>query len=223
MPITICTKECSGCGACFSICPKNVITLIPNVEGFLFPVVDSEKCINCNLCAKVCPVNNIDTSNSKTPEAFAVQANDEIRLKSSSGGVFTVLASYIFKQGGYVCGAAFDDSGKICHQVIYQENDLRLLQGSKYVQSAIGNTYKEVKNLLCSGKLVLFTGTPCQVAGLKSFLGKNYDNLITADLICHGVPSPKVFQKYIAELVPQMKFLRRLFSETNILEAGKIK
>ena len=218
MPITPnSTKECSGCGACVSICPKNAITMVPNTEGFLFPVVNPEKCINCNLCAKVCPVNNVDTSNSKTPEAFAVQANDEIRLKSSSGGVFTVLALYILKQGGYVCGAGFDDSGKICHQIISNENDLKLLQGSKYVQSVIGNTYKEVKNLLGSENLVFFTGTPCQVAGLKSFLGRNYDNLITADLICHGVPSPKVFQKYIAELVPQdEKFKNTVFRDKNL-------
>ena len=190
---------CTGCSACYSICPNNSIVMHNDREGVLHPKIDKKSCINCRMCEKICPVLSNDKKNDFEKIAYACYTKDEdIRLKSSSGGIFTELARFVLKQGGVVFGAAFsDDFTSVRHIAVNNVDDLQKLRGSKYVQSDIGDTYKEAKRYLSENRLVLFTGTPCQIAGLNSFLIKKYDNLITQDLICHGVPSPLVWRKYV--------------------------
>ena len=188
--------KCCGCTACMNICPVNAIEMIPDEEGFLYPVVNKEKCINCDLCEKTCPIINKKKVEGKIEEAYALRAKDEKILKTStSGGFFTPIANWILKN----IGVGFGDEKRIEHVIITNENKKRLpeLRGSKYVQSYLGDIYKQTKGLLETGKEVLFSGTPCQVQGLIKFLSKDYENLITVDLICHGVPSPKLWEKYV--------------------------
>ena len=192
-------QDCCGCGACYNKCPVGAISMQENEEGFLAPVIDESKCTNCGLCVKSCPSLNVQYNNTDKPECYAAMADDEIRMKSSSGGIFTLLAEYILDKGGYVCGAAFDDNWDVHHIIIDNKNDLDKLRGSKYVQSNTENCYKQIKKLLDEDKYVLFSGCPCQVAGLYAFLGKNYEKLYTIDILCHGSPSPGVWQKYLTE------------------------
>ena len=192
-------KACCGCGACYNKCPVGAITMQENEEGFLVPVIDKNKCTNCGLCVKVCPSLNVQYNNTDKPECYAAMADDEIRMKSSSGGIFTLLAEDILDKGGYVCGAAFDDNWDVHHIIVDNKNDLEKLRGPKYVQSDTEDCYKKIKKLLDEDKYVLFSGCPCQVAGLYSFLGKNYEKLYTMDLICHGSPSRKVWRRYLQE------------------------
>ena len=192
-------QDCCGCGACYNKCPVGAISMQENEEGFLAPVIDESKCTNCGLCVKSCPSLNVQYNNTDKPECYAAMADDEIRMKSSSGGIFTLLAEYILDKGGYVCGAAFDDNWDVHHIIIDNKNDLDKLRGSKYVQSNTENCYKQIKKLLDEDKYVLFSGCPCQVAGLYAFLGKNYEKLYTMDLICHGTPSRKVWRRYLKE------------------------
>lgn len=191
-------SECTGCGACFNICPVNAISMQPNSEGFLYPTIDENKCTNCGLCHKTCPIIN-PKYNEKPSNCYAVMADTEIRLKSSSGGIFTLLANYILEHNGYVCGAAWNKDWNVEHIIINSKKDLHKLQCSKYVQSNTKNIYSEIKNLLNNNCLVLFTGTPCQVAGLYSFLKKDYQNLYTMDFVCHGVPNAQIWQKFLTE------------------------
>ncbi len=200
--ITITDKSmCSGCGACRDSCALGAISLQPDEEGFLYPVVDEDKCVKCGKCVKICPVLHPEDTKAKAgmPVAYAAQTrNEAVRLKSSSGGIFTELATCILRQGGVVFGAAFDEQMQLRHIGIESEEDLDKLRGSKYVQSRIGSAYKECKTYLRAGRLVLFTGTPCQIGGLHRFLNREYDNLCTQDIICHGVPAPVVWKKYVA-------------------------
>lgn len=199
-------KDCCGCYACYSICPKQCITMKADEEGFWYPVVNQDKCINCNLCKKVCPIINKPECISYDRKAYAMyNKNEDVRLQSSSGGIFTLLAEYIINNNGKVYGATFDDDFNVKHIGIDKLENISLLQGSKYVQSKIENVYKSVKTDLNNGRQVLFTGTPCQVVGLKSFLRKEYDNLILMDIVCHGVPSPLIWQKYLDELKKSYK------------------
>lgn len=192
-------NECCGCSSCVQKCPKNAIKMIENEEGFLYPIIDEEKCINCGLCSKVCPqMKEIKKNNEEYPKVYAMyNKNDDELLKSSSGGIFSVIANYVIENGGVVFGAAYDNDFNVKHIMIDNKENLNLLRKSKYVQSNINNTYEEAERKLKQGKMVLFSGTPCQIAGLKSYLVKEYDNLITCDLVCHGVPSPKAFKIYI--------------------------
>lgn len=192
-------SECNGCYACKNVCPKNCILMNCDSEGFWYPTIEENRCIKCELCIKVCPVLNDKHNQVRTqPKAFAAyNKNEKIREESSSGGVFTIIAEYVLNQNGVVFGACFDNEFNVVHSYIEDKKELNRFRGSKYVQSKIGDTYKQVKEFLVSGKVVLFTGTPCQVGGLLSYLGKEYSNLITHDIICHGVPSPKVWKKYI--------------------------
>ncbi len=190
-------KRCSGCSACFNICPKHCITMEPDDEGFLRPVIDNDLCVNCEMCKKVCPPLNEYKGNPKGKAYVCINNDEDIRLQSSSGGVFSLLAEYILRLGGVVFGAAFDSDLSVHHIEISSIDELEKLRGSKYLQSRIGDTYKSAKACLEGGKPVLFTGTPCQISGLKAFLGKDYENLYTQDLICHGVPSPDVWKKYL--------------------------
>lgn len=194
-------EDCCGCYACYNICPKQCITMKTDNEGFWYPNIDKNECINCNLCEKVCPIlNSVKRSDSKKIAYASMNKDEQVRIKSSSGGIFSILAEYIIKNNGVVYGAGFDEDFNINHKRILVSTDLDLLRGSKYVQSSIGNIYRQVKNDLDSNKSVLFTGTPCQVEGLRSYLKKEYINLITMDFICHGVPSPLVWKKYLEEM-----------------------
>ena len=193
-------NECTGCGACFNKCPVQAIQMSENSEGFLFPQIDESACIHCGQCLAVCPAHKIEYQNFNEPECYAACANDDIRMDSSSGGIFTLAAQYILEQDGYVCGAAYTDNyEKVEHILVSDKNGLPRLRGSKYAQSDIGQNYREIQTLLQEGKQVLFTGCPCQVAGLYKFLGHKYDNLFTMDLVCHGVPSPKVFRRFVQQ------------------------
>ena len=192
-------EKCSGCHACAEICPKKCIQMVSDDEGFWYPKVDATQCTNCGLCEKSCPIitPNTQVSDECIAAYAAIYQEESIRLKSSSGGVFSALATYVLEQGGVVFGAGFDEDFNIVHKFVERVEDLDTLRGSKYVQSRIGNSYRQAEDFLRAGRLVLFSGTPCQVEGLLSYLRKPYDNLITQDLICHGVPSPMVWQKYM--------------------------
>lgn len=196
-------KQCCGCSSCYNICPVNAISMIEDeLEGVLYPVIDNKKCIDCGLCVNRCPAlhsrNPVKNIEEGVPECFAAIANDEdIREQSSSGGIFSLLALNILSAGGVVYGAAFDENWEVAHAKVDNGADLSKLRGSKYVQSKIASTYKDVKADLEVGKKVLFSGTPCQCEGLAAFLGKDYENLLMVDFICHGAPSPKVWRKYV--------------------------
>lgn len=194
-------KDCMGCYACSNICPVNCISMVSDTEGFWYPQVDYDKCIKCDQCRKICPILSSSTSNSTSnvPSAYACINNEEaVRLESSSGGMFTLIAEQVIENGGVVFGAGYNDDFTIEHSFIETKEELSKFRGSKYVQSRIGNTYSQVKDFLKSGRSVLFTGTPCQIGGLKAYLGQFYDKLICVDIICHGVPSPEVWMKYVS-------------------------
>lgn len=192
-------EDCCGCGACFNKCPVDAISMKENDEGFLFPVVDESKCTNCGLCQKSCPILHPKSSNFLNPKCYAVMAPDFIRSKSSSGGMFTLVADYILEQGGYVCGAAYNSNWSVSHVIINNKDELDKLRGSKYFQSDINSCFRQIGKLLKENKKVLFTGCPCQVAGLYGYIGSDSDNLITMELLCHGTPSYKIFKKYLDE------------------------
>lgn len=190
-------KSCNGCHTCYSVCPKQAIRMVSNSEGFLYPQIDDELCVKCGLCEKKCPVLNPLKKEDEDTLAYAVINNNEkIRLESSSGGVFTALAENVIKQDGIVFGAKFDPDFNVIHGYTDTIEGLADFRGSKYVQSTIEDSYMYCKKFLEQGRNVLFSGTPCQIAGLKSFLGKDYDNLLLVDIICHGVPSPLLWNEY---------------------------
>lgn len=193
-------KQCCGCAACAQACPKNCIVMQPDDEGFLYPQIDRSSCIECGLCEKVCPMlqSPAEDTNSQ-PKAYAAYNKDEtIRLQSSSGGVFTLLALQTLQNGGVVFGAALSaDCKSVHHTMVSNEADLAKLRGSKYLQSEIEVCYEQAQTFLRQGKPVLFSGTPCEIEGLKTFLRQAYDNLTCVDLICHGSPSPKLWEKYV--------------------------
>ncbi len=169
-----------GCCACQNICPKNAISMVLESDGFKYPHINKEKCINCGLCRKVCPVLNPKKEEECLPDTYAcMNKNEKIRMESSSGGVFSLAAENIIDKKGIVFGAAFNQNLEVQHIKVDNKDDLKYLRGSKYIQSDILYTFKEAKQLLENGKIVFFTGTPCQIEGLISFLGKSYDNLYT--------------------------------------------
>lgn len=199
-------QSCVGCSACATVCHMNAITMIHDGEGFLYPDVDESRCVRCGLCQCVCPVKNVSSLPRSMDAQFygAKESDARERLSSSSGGVFSLLARRTLSQGGVVFGAAFDESLVVSHRCVDSLDGLASLRGSKYVQSEVGSCCEMVKSELASGRHVLFTGTPCQVAGLKAYLGREYMNLLSVDLICHGGPFPAVFSKYLQELESEM-------------------
>lgn len=196
-------KECCGCTACMHICPMKCIAMEEDEEGFLYPVINEEKCIHCHQCENVCPIQNIKDSDARTETLVGYSRNEEIRKQSSSGGIFSVLAEWILQQNGVVFGAAFDENFEVHHISVESKEKLAKLRGSKYVQSRLENVYLEIKQYLEINRIVLFTGTACQIAGLKKYLDKEYENLYTVDVLCHGVPSPKIWRMYLEEMKRQ--------------------
>ena len=191
-------NRCCGCHACFNICPKGAISMKEDKYGFKYPIIDKDKCINCDMCKKVCPVFNKQNNNNHKIESYAAYNKDiSERMSSSSGGLFILLAKEIIKRKGVVFGAAFDEKFNVIHACVEDKKGLNSFKGSKYTQSTIGDTYRKVKHFLEKGRYVLFSGTPCQVEGLKTYLMKDYEKLYTQDIICHGVPSPLLFRKYL--------------------------
>lgn len=196
-------SDCCGCEACVQVCPKRCIDFLRDDQGFLYPLVDKEVCVDCGLCEKVCPVINKNTLFQSTPTTlYAVKSDDDaIREQSSSGGFFSLIADVVLTKGGVVYGAAFDEAFNVFHLRVDNIADLHKLRGSKYVESRIGKTFSECERDLKEGKLVMFTGTPCQISGLGHYLSKDYDNLIKVEVVCHGVPSPMIYQQYLKETV----------------------
>ena len=191
-------NKCSGCSACMNICPKDAIKMMEDENGFKYPLIDNLKCVGCNLCKKTCPVLNKAENAKKDVLAYACyNKNINERLNSSSGGAFVLFAKEILKRKGVVFGAMFNEKFEVVHGYIQNKEDLDKLMRSKYTQSDIGNSYFKVKNFLDDDKYVLFTGTPCQIEGLLAYLNKKYDKLYTQDIICHGVPSPKAWIRYL--------------------------
>lgn len=190
--------ECCGCTACEQVCAKGAISMVQDNEGFSYPIINKDLCVNCGLCEKVCAFAQPQYVNSKNPTVYATHLKkSEERKRSSSGGIFFAIAKRIIAQGGIVYGAAFDENLKLSHIGVENLNDLEKLRGSKYLQSDMGDIYKEVREQLKQDRWVYFVGTGCQVAGLKVFLNKDYPTLVTSDLVCHGVPSQKLFDKHI--------------------------
>ena len=192
--------SCCGCDACAAACPKGAISMQPDVDGFVYPQVDEAKCVHCGLCEKVCAYRN-QTPLLSLKDVYAAVSGDTDVRESASGGLFASFAQAVIADGGAVYGCAMEyENGKLWprHICITEQQDLIRLKGSKYVQSDLGDSYRDIQRRLTEGQTVLFSGTPCQVAGLKGFLRKDYENLFTVDIVCHGVPSVKLFQEYIA-------------------------
>ncbi len=213
-------KECCGCSACVNICPQKCIIMKEDEEGFIYPAVNAKTCIECNLCRQVCPILNSHASRQMNPHTSVISAarenheqnasgfcpstyaayclDQEIRQMSSSGGIFFTVAEQVLKTGGIVFGVRLaEDCRSAYHISVENKNELSLLLGSKYMQSNPGNCFSEARRYLEEGRRVLFVGAPCQIEGLKKFLKKDYPYLLCMDFICHGVPSPKTWRKYL--------------------------
>ncbi len=190
-------RDCVGCGGCAQRCPQKCIDMLEDEQGFLYPKVDVARCIECHLCEKVCPV--INQANPRKPLATYAAKNPErqIQLASSSGGVFTAMAKAVIDKGGVIFGAKFDVKWNVVHDFITTTEGINDFQTSKYVQSRIGDTFRQAEQFLKDGRPILFSGTPCQLSGLRLFLRKEYKNLIAVDTVCHGVPSPLIWREYL--------------------------
>ena len=192
-------QDCCGCAACVQRCPKHCISMKEDEEGFLYPLVDENVCINCGLCEKVCPIISRPEKLSVNEVLAVKNRNEAERMASSSGGVFIALAKRIIGKGGVVFGAVFDENWEVMHTYAETLDEVKPMMGSKYLQSRIGISFRDVEKFLKEGREVLFTGAPCQVTGLHNYLRKDYPNLLSVDFLCHGVPSPGVWRKYLDE------------------------
>lgn len=192
-------SKCCGCYACVNACPENCIHMKRDEEGFNYPSVNSDSCTKCNVCQKVCPEINLKEELNFEQDGYLIQIKDEqVRKESTAGGAFTAIAKYVIKNDGVVFGVMMDENFNVYHSYVETEQELNKFRNSKYVQSNVGeSTLKQVKQFLVQSRLVCFSGTPCQIEGLKSFLVKEYNNLITVDVVCRAVPSPLVFEKYL--------------------------
>jgi len=194
-------SKCCGCGACMNVCPKQAITMEYGDDGYLYPVINQEKCIGCGLCQKKCQYNDTafkhDTLSDTEMDIYATQGNKEATVKSTSGGMFYLLAKQVLSKGGVVFGAAYDENMVVRQIKAETMEEMEPIRCSKYVQSDVGNTYKEAKKYLDAGRDVLYSGTPCQLSGLYAYLGKEYDNLLSVGLICYGSTPPKMFEEYV--------------------------
>ncbi|MCP3941555.1 MAG: hypothetical protein GY710_08750 [Desulfobacteraceae bacterium] len=208
-------NRCTGCTACLHSCPRHCITMVVNERGFLYPQISICQCTQCDICRTICPENKnkekLETK--KAPPVYAAKhQNEKIRLASTSGGIFTALADYVIKNKGVVFGAKFDQNFNVIHSKATTKEECIAFRGSKYVQSNLGNIFIKIKQTLLNGKIVLFTGSPCQVSGLSSYLKKPYSNLITCDFICHGVPSPGIWKDYVGHMEKQFNSILSHFS-----------
>ena len=192
-------QNCCGCSACLHICPENCITMKEDIEGFLYPMINEGKCIHCHKCERVCPIQHTDKKNTKTETYVGYSRNEIVRKQSSSGGIFSVIAEWILQQEGVVFGAAFDENFEVRHIAVERIEDLEQLRGSKYVESRLDDVFPTVEQYLDQKRKVLFSGTACQIAGLKNYLNKEYEHLYTVDVLCHGVPAPRIWRIYIEE------------------------
>lgn len=191
-------NDCTGCGACMNACTRQAISMQEDAKGFLYPQIDMNKCINCGLCDKVCDRTNSDSLSHKALKAYYLKASDkQVVRKSTSGGAFTILSDYILSQGGVIYGSIMTKDFCIVHTSANTSEERDSMRGSKYVQSSIGNTFQSIKKNLQEGKKVLFVGTPCQTAGLKAYLYRDFDNLFIIDMLCHGVPNNKMFKDHL--------------------------
>lgn len=193
-------KDCCACGACVNVCPKGAIEMRENSAGFIYPVIDEKKCIRCFQCKKVCNYQNRQNYHDPLEAYAAINKNEKQRLKSASGGIFSAIAEDVLARDGVVYGAAFNKDWSVEHQRVDQLENLCKLQGSKYTQSNTAFTFKSVLKDLKANKFVVYSGTPCQIDGLYGFLRKDYDNLLTIDIVCHGVPSNKIFKDYLKSI-----------------------
>ena len=198
------TEFCTGCRACEQICTHRAIVMKSDKEGFITACIDEKLCVECGLCGKRCPQNNLIGKSAPVVSLAVRDKNDDELKASASGGAFVAAARVILQHGGVIVGAAYHEDMTVGHIVVERLEDLHKVQSSKYVQSNTEATYSEVKELLKQGREVLYSGTPCQIGGLKAYLHKDYDNLYTMDLICHGVASPKLFAKYLVWLGGKM-------------------
>ena len=197
-------RACCGCQACHDACPAKCISMVADAEGFLYPKVNQADCLDCHLCEKICPqINGVTPKETDSPAAcYAAFANDDdIRLQSSSGGIFSLLADAVLRKGGVVFGARFDDHFAVFHSFTETAAELSPFRGSKYAQSDLQGAYSQVQQFIKTGRPVLFSGTPCQIAGLRSYLrGKEYDNLFLVSIVCRGVPSPRIWKDYLGDI-----------------------
>lgn len=195
----VCSKsDCYGCSACYNVCPVKCVSMLPDDEGFLYPVIDQEKCTDCGECISVCQVHQAKKISYGSQKYYAVKHSDEVRLASSSGGAFTALSDHILENNGVIVGAVLKSDFTVCHVIAGNSEERDLLRGSKYVQSNLNLVFTEIKELLARDRQVLFVGTPCQVSGLRLFLRNDAANLYTCDFPCHGVGSPGVFRDFIS-------------------------
>lgn len=218
--------NCTGCYGCYNACPVRAITMVEDEEGFRYPIINHEKCVGCGICGRACPVlNKPAVEQTGIPETYAaINEDDEIRMKSSSGGIFHLLARDVLLDDGIVFGAGFDDNWEVSHQAAETEEQLANLRVSKYLQSRAEDVYMRVQQELKNGRKVLFSGTPCQGAALRSFLRNAYPNLLVVDFICHGVPSPAVWRRYLAwrtegEIIESISFRNKNLSWERFLLA----
>lgn len=193
-------ENCCGCHACFSVCEEQRITMQADAEGFWYPVVDQEGCNDCGLCETVCPMSSKSAESNPLAAYACVSNNNDIRRQSSSGGIFSLLAETVINDGGVVFGARFDEDFNVVHDWTDSLDGLGVFRGAKYIQSRMGDGYKEVRDFLARGRQVMFSGTPCQIAGLRSFLEQDNEDLLSVDIVCHGVPSPGVWLRYKQQL-----------------------
>ena len=201
--------DCTACAACVSVCPKGCISMQEDKEGFLQPKIDTSSCIACHKCEKVCPILNAESipSDFETKAYAVINKDDEVRAQSSSGGVFFPLAKWVIEQGGVVFGARWNEKWEVIHDYAEDLEGVKAFMRSKYVQSVVGDTLCQAKEFLEAGRWVLYSGTPCQLGGLRAYLGKEYEKLIQVDLICHGVPSPGVWRSYLKDYFSKEKIL----------------
>ena len=206
------TDTCTGCSACVSVCPIGSISMKEDREGFLQPHIETKTCIGCHKCEKTCPIiTPIKIPTDFETQAYAAINKDEaVRMRSSSGGMFHALAKWTIEQGGVVFGARFNDQWEVVHDYTETIEGIEPFMRSKYVQSRICDTFKQAKQFLEAGRQVLFVGTPCQIGGLKAYLNKEYDNLLAVDFICHGVPSPGIWNKYLHQEFPSIRSISNI-------------
>lgn len=200
-------NQCSGCGCCEKCCPAKAI-IMKNEKGFLYPFIDETKCIKCGKCLKVCPFTKkqfIDNAKEPIEVIALVNKNDDVVKTSTSGGAFSLFSDFVLRNKGTIYGAVFNDQWEVIHISATSKEKRNLMKGSKYVQSKLSDSFEKIREDLESNKMVMFTGTPCQCAGLKNYLNKDYSNLIICDIVCHGVPSPIIFSEYIKYLENKRK------------------